>query len=307
MAFAMTTLRRLKSGAFTARKSIPKDVRDEYRKLFGGGWEERFYADAGTSLSEAKRALNDWLAEIEGRIKAIRDAAAGNGRSLTRREALALAGEWYLWFVAKYEDDPGDPVGWEELLSDMQCALLECAPPWFREDENRDPDWRWVQDEDVRAQMRPLVADKAETAQFLAGRGLALTTEARERFLDAVEDEFAAVLKLLIQRAKGDYTLDTRPERFPKFALTSSRLASGPSCFELFDAWIKAANPGISTIDRWRAVFLNLQSHFADRTANSITQDEARDWKDRLLTTERSAKTVSDIGSLQLARCLDGH
>jgi hypothetical protein len=131
MAFAMTTLRRLKSGAFTARKSIPKDVRDEYRKLFGGGWEERFYADAGTSLSEAKRALNDWLAEIEGRIKAIRDAAAGNGRSLTRREALALAGEWYLWFVAKYEDDPGDPVGWEELLSDMQSLCLNARLPGF--------------------------------------------------------------------------------------------------------------------------------------------------------------------------------
>jgi len=31
----MTTLRCLKSGAFTARKSIPKDVRDGYRELFG--------------------------------------------------------------------------------------------------------------------------------------------------------------------------------------------------------------------------------------------------------------------------------
>ena len=33
----MTTLKRLKSGAFSARKSIPKDVRDEYRERFGGG------------------------------------------------------------------------------------------------------------------------------------------------------------------------------------------------------------------------------------------------------------------------------
>src|SRR5262245_48559154 len=135
MAFAMTTLRRLKSGAFTARKSIPKDVRDEYRKLFRGGWEERFYAKAGTPLGEVKRALNDWLAQIEGRIKAIRDAATGKGRSLTRREALALAGEWYLWFINRYEDDPGDPGGWEELLDELQQALLECAPAWFRKDE----------------------------------------------------------------------------------------------------------------------------------------------------------------------------
>ena len=77
----MTTLKRLKSGAFSARKSIPKHVRAEYRERFGGGWEERFRADAGTPLGEAKRALHDWLAEIEARIKAIRDAPIAVGDS----------------------------------------------------------------------------------------------------------------------------------------------------------------------------------------------------------------------------------
>jgi hypothetical protein len=72
MAFAMPKLKRLKSGAFSARKVIPKDVRDEYCARFRGGWEERFYVEAGTSVGEAKRALNDWLAEIERRISAIR-------------------------------------------------------------------------------------------------------------------------------------------------------------------------------------------------------------------------------------------
>jgi len=77
----MTTLKRLKSGAFSARKSIPKHVRAEYRERFGGGWEERFHADVGTPLGEAKRALNEWLAQIEGRIKAIRDAPIAVGDS----------------------------------------------------------------------------------------------------------------------------------------------------------------------------------------------------------------------------------
>jgi hypothetical protein len=92
MAFAMTALKRLKSGAFSARKSIPKEVRDAYRAQFIGGWEERFYAPAGTPLGEAKRAFNEWLAEIERRIAALRDHGAGKARSLTPREALALAG-----------------------------------------------------------------------------------------------------------------------------------------------------------------------------------------------------------------------
>ncbi|MFL6834312.1 MAG: hypothetical protein ACJ8F0_17155 [Xanthobacteraceae bacterium] len=50
MAFAMPKLKRLKSGAFSARKVIPKDVRDEYCARFRGGWEERFYVEAGTSV-----------------------------------------------------------------------------------------------------------------------------------------------------------------------------------------------------------------------------------------------------------------
>src|SRR5689334_16775625 len=120
MAFAMPKLKRLKSGAFSARKVIPKDVRDKYCALFGGGWEERFYAKAGTATGDAKREMNEWLAEIERWIAAIRDEAAGRGRSLTRREALALAGEWYQWFIARYEDNPGDPEGWEELLAEAQ-------------------------------------------------------------------------------------------------------------------------------------------------------------------------------------------
>src|SRR5262249_9404902 len=51
------------------------------------------------------------------------------------------------------------------------------------ENEAIDPGWTWAEDEDVRATLRPVVADKAETAQFLASRGLALTPEARARFL----------------------------------------------------------------------------------------------------------------------------
>jgi hypothetical protein len=192
MAFVMTTLKRLKSGAFSARKSVPKDVRDEYRVLFGGGWEERFYAKGGTPLGEAKRALNEWLAEIEARITALRADGAGQARSLTRREALGLAGEWYLWFVDRHEDGPSNALVWEDLLGDLQGELRECAPEWFRKDESLDPEWKWAEDEDVRIFMRPLIADKAETSQFLASRGLALTAEARNLFLDAVDAEFAA-------------------------------------------------------------------------------------------------------------------
>jgi integrase len=297
MAFSMASLKRLKSGAFSARKGIPKEVRDEYRARFGGGWEERFYAKPDTPLGEAKSAFNDWLAELELRITAIRAETAGRGQPLTRRQALALAGEWYLWFVKRHEDDPGDPEGWEVLQEDFRDEVLQCAPPWFQNDDSRDPDWRWAQDPDVREHIRPFVADKAQTAQFLASKGLALTDEGRDLFLDAVGDEFVPAIQLLIRRANNDYTQDTRPERYPKFVQGSSAASQveGPTLLGLFEGWTKAGAPRPSTINRWRAVFLDLQSHFVNRNAGSITQDDARAWKDRLITKERSAKTVSDI------------
>ncbi|MGZ5867843.1 MAG: hypothetical protein ACXWKC_20955, partial [Xanthobacteraceae bacterium] len=112
MAFRMASLIRSKSGAYAARKGIPKDVREEYLKLYGQAWEALFLAPAGLSHAEAKARHGEWLSEIESRVAAIRSAGRGEGLSLTKKEALALAGEWYRWFVARHEEDPGEPMQW---------------------------------------------------------------------------------------------------------------------------------------------------------------------------------------------------
>ena len=57
---------------------------------------------------------------------------------------------------------------------------------------------------------RPIVADEAKTAQFLASRGLTLNNDARALFLDFVLVEFLEALKLLERRAKNDYTSESR-------------------------------------------------------------------------------------------------
>jgi hypothetical protein len=131
MAFAMAKLKRLKSGAFSARKVIPKDVGDEYHACFGADGRSGSTRSRGTSLGDAKRRENEWLAQIEARIEAIRAAAGGRGRSLTHREALALAGEWYVWFVGRYEDEPGDPEGWEEPLNGIQRLFSNIPKRFF--------------------------------------------------------------------------------------------------------------------------------------------------------------------------------
>jgi hypothetical protein len=112
MTFRMSRLTKSKSGAFAARKAIPQDVREQYERLFGKRREESFHKKPDASHGEAKAAHAAWLAEIEARIAAIRTGARGEGRSLTHKEAHALAGEWYRWYVARHEANPGKASTW---------------------------------------------------------------------------------------------------------------------------------------------------------------------------------------------------
>lgn len=290
----MTSLKRSKSGPYTARKAIPADVRDEYRRRYGQTWEVRFTAPAGTPNGEAKALFNDWLAEIESRIAAIRASARGEGQDLAPRQARALAGDWYGWFVGRHEDDPGHPETWGSQQEQLVDSIRLLAPDWFDQDRDAGQEDRWLRDPDVRVKARPVVADMAETSQFLASRGLVLSNEARDRFLDCVEDEYFAALRLLERRASGDYTPDPRPQRFEKFAPSLVPVA-GETCWQLFERWIGAKKPGTSTVGRWRGVFLNLDAAFTGRAAASISVPEANDWKNGLIGGRRSARTVQDV------------
>ena len=94
------------SGDFYARKRIPDDVREEYAHLYGKSAEERISIKP-TDASSARREAQEWGAEIDTRFGNIRAARMGDGLALSRKQALALAGAWYNWFVARYEEVPG--------------------------------------------------------------------------------------------------------------------------------------------------------------------------------------------------------
>jgi len=186
----MVSLKRSKAGFWTARKGLPADVRDEHQRLYGQGHEVLFRAPLASSHAEAKALCSEWLAEVENRIASIRKRAKGEGISLTHKEALGLAGEWYRWFIAKHqtaaESDREAELGWWFERISFLDDLEELAPQWFREQAERtEGDWRqWLDDPSVRVKARSIVADYGHTAQFLADRGLVLTAHARDLFLD---------------------------------------------------------------------------------------------------------------------------
>ena len=112
----MTRLRRTPNSGYSARKGTPTEVRDAYLAAHGKRQEERFSRPSTVPQSTAESEFDDWKAEVNSRISGLRAQARGEGEpTLLPRQARALAGDWYTWFVAQHEADPGTPEQWEAM------------------------------------------------------------------------------------------------------------------------------------------------------------------------------------------------
>jgi integrase len=295
MALRMVALVRAADGRWFARKGIPEDVREAYARLYGHKREAHLRLPADTAKHEAKVRLGEWQAEIETRIAALRAQRKGEGQPLTRVNAVALAGRWYVWFVKQHEADPGPAKYWREFGDHLVWNVIYPeAPDSYLAAPKADPEWNWAKAPDVREAVRPQVAELARVATFLASEGKALNSTAYALFVDAVSDNLMPAISLLERRANGDYSRDDNPETFPPLIDESVR-ASGLGCWELFEAFVAAIKPADRTVIRWRAVFLEMQREFADVGADGITEDAARKWMQGLITNTRSAETVRTI------------
>ncbi|MGL3211128.1 tyrosine-type recombinase/integrase [Bradyrhizobium sp. BR 1433] len=295
MALRMVALNRLADNRWIARKVIPQDVREEYARLYRVKREVHLKLPADTPKHEAKVRLAEWVSEVETQIATLRAKRNGEGQPLTKLNAIALAGRWYTWFVGQYEDDPGPPKRWREMSDHLVWDVIYPeAPESYHENPKADPHWEWQKEPEVREAVRPQVAELARVATFLASEGRALNAAAYALFVDAVSDNLLPAITLLERRANGDYSPDDTPEGFPPFT-DGSRRTTGISCWDLFEAFVKAIKPADNTVQRWRAVFLEMQRHFADVGADGITEETARTWVRGLVTAERSATTVREV------------
>ena len=203
----MVRLRQNPSGSYSARKRLPDDVRAQYAHDFGPSLEAKFSAPAGTAPAVAKRLFNKWLSDVETRIATIRAQLRGEGISLTRKQVRALAGEWYDWFFNRHPE--GNITYWEHLQERVSDALQEAGgQEWFNagwEPRPEEPDKRdemWWDEEDLRKAVRPVLADVAETAQFLHSKQMVLDKETLNQFLDDLYLDLSAALKRIKQQSR---------------------------------------------------------------------------------------------------------
>jgi integrase len=289
MARVANELRPAKRGGWTTRKKIPADVRAEYNRLYGISSEEWFNSGV-VPLTLATAKVREWLTKIETRITNIRAGRNGGGQELTPMKARALAGEWYHWFTGRNLAKPKSAGYWEEEASYPYDVLRDAVwgDAYLDWPKGRDPFDDWDENHKARERMRPVIADSGETAQFLHERQLTLVLSARDMFLDAVCGDFFAALDLLISRAKGDYSEDKRPLKFPpKLERT---VDPNLTPMALFKQWLTETNPKALTVARWRCVFVKLEADHPG--AATMTTDEAQVWARGLVTPERGARTV---------------
>jgi hypothetical protein len=216
-----------------------------------------------------------WLIKIEGRIRTLRAKKRGEARDLTQREAQALSGQWYRWFVNQHEENPGNPQHWElsaELLEDaIRDATLEYEFDPFLDQTQR------KQEPAVRKQVHPQLGRHADTAQFLVSRGEVLTEEAMVAFLDCVLGDYISACYLLERRARGDYSPDTLPQTFP-VERKKPKATLGLTAMQLFEAYITAAGLAAGSVQSRRAVFKALEEHLDGRAVDSLSDDDAQRW-----------------------------
>jgi len=155
-----------------------------------------------------------------------------------------------------------------------------------------DPLEFWERDAGMRERVRPIIADEAKSNQFLAAKGFVLDAASRDMFLDYVTRDFFAALALLARRARGDHGPDKWAEQFPCYEGTAD-----PSLtpWSLFERWIAKAQPASSTVNRWRGVFLRLQSDFPNVSAAALLSEQMQEWANRLIDSGRTAGTVANI------------
>lgn len=287
MAVRMAQLKRTPSGLWTARKVIPQDVRESYGKR-----EEKVTWPADLSQGQAKAEMGAWLAGLEERIAFLRAAGGGVSIDLTQRQSLALAGKWYGDMVAREGDNPGDPHGWEEALTQLYPEENDSSYEAYLRGDTVPYEGPW----------RPTPFLVAERDQLLAAESLHVTRAASGRLLDNMADLYVNFCHLMARRATGDYGVDPTASTLPAWEGVTPKepKASGPTLMELFEGYVAEENPAPATVKAWKRIIEHLEGFLGHGDAERVSAEDLIRWKDHLLATPlkdgnvRSAKTVRD-------------
>jgi hypothetical protein len=99
--------------------------------------------------------------------------------------------------------------------------------------------------------------------------------------------EFLEATDLLKRRASRDYSPDQHLQTLPEYRKAQPVVrGAGKTCFELFEAYVKAVKIRPSTVNRWRTIFINIES---------FSNDEVQRWAASLVGIPMKPDADSDL------------
>ena len=157
------------------RKAVPADLRATI-----GKWEVRRSLKT-KNQAEARERYAKVAAEIAAEWKRLRSLPEG----LTKREALALAGRWYVWFTAQHEDEPGDDdFGWALLAEQLADFDLQTSGLL---DERDDLPSGWARGQKTEARVRAFLSQHGRVEAFMREAGISLSADGLTSFYESLE------------------------------------------------------------------------------------------------------------------------
>ena len=148
------------------------------------------------------------------------DCAAGRPEAAHAEGGVCAGGSLVSLVRSDLEDDPGtDPDGWLMWAEQLHDIDLQYRP----ELDERDSDLSTPRCAAAQRRVTAFLMDHGRVAEFLKANDIRLTDEQMPAFLEALEVEFFASMRLLARRARRDYDPTDGP--------SSSRMEA-PGCDE---------------------------------------------------------------------------
>lgn len=288
----------LKRGAgYAFRITVPRSLRGKFKSSAGKPLTAIVEGLGTDSLKKAEQLAakrrSHWLSVFE---RAAQDAP------LSLAEVDAEAREIYLSDLEDYaayarrkklpahDEIEGLNIALENLFGEfIDEANDESSVDWRRHLEATH-DFDFVGHRIAAVQRRKAVPIEPDTETYkLLGRAIVRAEVAALEGRLALLNGHSSEAPTTFLGAQGIDPLTLKPV---KLASPMARVQSERGPEALFKRWIMEAKPAVSTVNRWRAVFLNLQDKFGKR---DISEDDAAEWARGLVNDDRSAVTVSDI------------
>jgi integrase len=281
------------SGVYWLRKRVPDDL----RALVGKREEKR---SLGTrDPQEAKRRHAQLMTELDARWSNLR----ASPRVLSEREATEIATAVYEQHISQHSENPSDQKFWDIELGK---ALWVREPMPRLIDEKTMIEWLATPDPDFSRKLELREWCLSVAQQALDARGLAASSENKDKMARAVSVAMQNASVTLSRYAHGDYGTNAASShvQINSRPMNSGGRSQKAITFEsLFEGWVAEKLPGAKTRYSWERVLKQLASFLEHNDATQLTADDLIRWKASLIAAGLKTKTIRD-GKLAPVRAI---